>query len=97
MLQSGIILCNVLNKIQAGVVPKVVEAPSDAITIPDGAALYVYQHFENVRNFLVAVEGMRIPTFEDSDLEQGGKSSNCFFFLPDCPSCRFSLPLTPPT
>ncbi|KAK1374027.1 P-loop nucleoside triphosphate hydrolases superfamily protein with CH (Calponin Homology) domain-containing protein [Heracleum sosnowskyi] len=79
-MQSGIILCNVLNKIQAGVVPKIVEAPSDAVIIPDGAALSVYQHFENVRNFLVSVERMGIPTFEASDLEQGGKSSrivNC--------------------
>ncbi|XP_074325550.1 kinesin-like protein KIN-14F [Apium graveolens] len=79
-LQSGIILCNVLNKIQAGAVPKVVEAPSDVVNIPDGAALSVFQHFENVRNFLVSVEEMGIPTFEASDLEQGGKSSrivNC--------------------
>jgi kinesin family member C2/C3 len=49
---------------------KVVEAPSDIDNIPDGAALSVYQYFENVRNFLVTVEGMGLPTFEASDLEQ---------------------------
>nr|GFA89530.1 kinesin-like protein KIN-14I [Tanacetum cinerariifolium] len=36
------------------------------------------------RNFLVAVEQMGLPTFEASDLEQGGKSSrivNCVLAL----------------
>lgn len=74
-LRSGIILCNALNKVQAGAVQKVVESPSDAVVVPDGAALSAYQYFENVRNFLVAVEEMGMPTFEASDLEQGGKSS----------------------
>ncbi|XP_031377168.1 kinesin-like protein KIN-14I isoform X2 [Punica granatum] len=83
-LRSGIILCNVLNKIQPGAVPKVVEGPSDSVIIPDGAALSAYQYFENVRNFLVAMEEMGLPTFEASDLEQGGKSArivNCALAL----------------
>ncbi|KAL2954341.1 hypothetical protein AAZX31_19G216200 [Glycine max] len=83
-LRSGIILCNVLNKIQPGAVSKVVEGPCDSVIIPDGAALSVYQYFENVRNFLVAVEEMGLPSFEASDLEQGGKSSrivNCVLAL----------------
>ncbi|XP_047974486.1 kinesin-like protein KIN-14I isoform X2 [Salvia hispanica] len=83
-LRSGIILCNVLNKIQQGAVLKVVESPCDAALIPDGAALSAYQYFENVRNFLVAVQERGIPTFEASDLEQGGKSSrivNCVLAL----------------
>ncbi|KAI3449437.1 hypothetical protein Pfo_006102 [Paulownia fortunei] len=83
-LRSGIILCNVLNKIQHGAVQKVVESPCDSALIPDGAALSAYQYFENVRNFLVAVEDMGMPTFEASDLEQGGKSSrvvNCVLAL----------------
>ncbi|XP_057548227.1 kinesin-like protein KIN-14I [Amaranthus tricolor] len=71
-LRSGLILCNVLNKVEAGSVPKVVESPADSAVLPDGAALSVYQYFENVRNFLVAAEGMGLPTFEASDLEQGG-------------------------
>ncbi|KAI3445386.1 hypothetical protein Pfo_002051 [Paulownia fortunei] len=83
-LRSGIILCNVLNKVQPGAVPKVVEAPSDSVSIPDGAALSAYQYFENVRNFLDSIEEMGIPAFEASDLEQGGKSSrivNCVLAL----------------
>ncbi|KAJ9171773.1 hypothetical protein P3X46_015091 [Hevea brasiliensis] len=74
-LRSGIILCNALNKIQPGAVPKVVESPCDAALIPDGAALSAFQYFENVRNFLVAVQEIGLPTFEASDLEQGGKSA----------------------
>ncbi|KAM1387147.1 hypothetical protein PS1_033503 [Malus domestica] len=83
-LRSGIILCNVLNKVQPGAVPKVVEGPCDSVIIPDGAALSAYQYFENVRNFRVAVEEMGLPTFEASDLEQGGKSArivNCVLAL----------------
>ncbi|RXH82195.1 hypothetical protein DVH24_036536 [Malus domestica] len=83
-LRSGIILCNVLNKVQPGAVPKVVEGPCDSVIIPDGAALSAYQYFENVRNFLVSVEEMGLPTFEASDLEQGGKSArivNCVLAL----------------
>ncbi|XP_047957986.1 kinesin-like protein KIN-14I [Salvia hispanica] len=83
-LRSGIILCTVLNKIQPASVPKVVEAPVDSVMIPDGAALTAFQYFENVRNFLLAIQEMGIPTFEVSDLEQGGKSFrivNCIIAL----------------
>ncbi|XP_019053555.1 PREDICTED: kinesin-like protein KIN-14G isoform X2 [Nelumbo nucifera] len=74
-LRSGIILCNALNKVQPGAVSKVVESPCDLVLIPDGAALSAFQYFENVRNFLVAVQEMGLPTFEASDLNQGGKSA----------------------
>lgn len=47
-----------------------VEGPCDSDVIPDGAALSAYQYFENVRNFLDSVEGLGLPTFEASDLEQ---------------------------
>ncbi|KAG9134050.1 hypothetical protein Leryth_004736 [Lithospermum erythrorhizon] len=83
-LRSGIILCNVINKVQPGAVQKVVEGPYDSSIVQDGAALSAYQYFENVRNLLVAVQEMGIPTFEASDLEQGGKSSrivNCVLAL----------------
>ncbi|KAK9281648.1 hypothetical protein L1049_004551 [Liquidambar formosana] len=83
-LRSGIILCNVLNKIQPGAVSKVVESPCDSALIPDGAALSAFQYFENVRNFLVAVQELGLPNFEASDLEQGGKSArvvNCVLAL----------------
>jgi hypothetical protein len=32
--------------------------------------LPAYQYFENIRNFLVAVEELKLPTFEASDLER---------------------------
>ncbi|KMT14281.1 hypothetical protein BVRB_4g076360 [Beta vulgaris subsp. vulgaris] len=83
-LRSGIVLCNALNKVQPGAVPKVIEAPNDTVIIPDGAALMAYQYFENVRNFLNAVEELGLPTFEASDLEQGGKTGrivNCVHAL----------------
>ncbi|KAA3476078.1 kinesin-4-like isoform X3 [Gossypium australe] len=73
-LRSGKILCTVLNKIKPGSVPKVLEGPSDSIIIPDGAPLSPYQ-LENLRNFIASIEEMGIPTFETSDLEQGGNSS----------------------
>ncbi|KAF7805073.1 kinesin-like protein KIN-14G [Senna tora] len=80
-LRSGIILCNVLNKLQPGAV---VEGACDSHVIPDGAALSAFQYFENVRNFLVALQEMGLPTFEASDLEKGGKCGrivNCVLAL----------------
>ncbi|KAJ4817177.1 P-loop containing nucleoside triphosphate hydrolases superfamily protein [Rhynchospora pubera] len=79
-LRNGLILCNALNKVHPGAVPKVVVNPGDPVLQPDGAALSAFQYFENVRNFLVAVQELGIPTFEASDLEQGGKGArvvNC--------------------
>ncbi|XP_051118839.1 kinesin-like protein KIN-14I isoform X2 [Andrographis paniculata] len=83
-LRSGVILCHALNNIQPGSVEKVVESPCSSSLIPEGAALSAYLYFENVRNFLVAVEAMGLPIFEASDLERGGKSSrmvNCVLSL----------------
>ncbi|RWW70169.1 hypothetical protein BHE74_00022166 [Ensete ventricosum] len=83
-LRNGIVLCNALNKVQPGAVPKVVEAPVDPTLLPDGAALSAYQYFENLRNFLDALEELGLPTFEASDLERGGKGSrvvNCVLAL----------------
>ncbi|CAL9231711.1 unnamed protein product [Arabidopsis halleri] len=80
-LRSGIVLCNVLNKVNPGSVSKVVEAPDDVV---DGAALSAFQYFENIRNFLVAIEEMGLPSFEASDMEKGGKSIrivNCILAL----------------
>ncbi|XP_010489762.1 PREDICTED: kinesin-like protein KIN-14G [Camelina sativa] len=75
-LRSGILLCNVLNRVKPGAVPKVVEAPNDPLVSQDGtAALSAFQYFENLRNFLVVVEEMGIPMFEVSDFEKGGKSA----------------------
>ncbi|KAK3119338.1 hypothetical protein QOZ80_9BG0718300 [Eleusine coracana subsp. coracana] len=72
-LRNGIILCNALNKVQPGSVPKVVEVPSDSTVPTDGAALCAYQYFENVRNFVIGLQDLGLPTFEASDLEKGGK------------------------
>ncbi|XP_022685311.1 kinesin-like protein KIN-14P [Setaria italica] len=72
-LRNGIILCNALNKIQPGAVPKVVEVPSDSTVPADGAALCAYQYFENVRNFVIGLQDLGLPTFEASDLEKGGQ------------------------
>uniref|UniRef100_A0A0D9XV81 Kinesin motor domain-containing protein n=1 Tax=Leersia perrieri TaxID=77586 RepID=A0A0D9XV81_9ORYZ len=72
-LRNGIILCNALNKVQPGSVPKVVEVPTDSAVPADGAALCAYQYFENVRNFLIGLQDLGLPTFEASDLEKGGK------------------------
>nr|GEW72408.1 kinesin-like protein KIN-14I isoform X1 [Tanacetum cinerariifolium] len=83
-LRSGSILCHVINKVESGAVPKVVEGSCDSGVVPDGAALSIYQCFENVRNFLVVAGDMGLPTFEASDLEQGGKSSrivNCILAM----------------
>lgn len=49
---------------------QVVEAPNDPLVNQDGAALSAFQYFENLRNFLVVVEEMGIPTFEVSDFEK---------------------------
>ncbi|KAK1366442.1 hypothetical protein POM88_042003 [Heracleum sosnowskyi] len=59
-LRDGLILCNLLNKIVIGTVPKVVEAQN------------VYTQ---IAFFLVSVEDMRLPTFDLSDLEEGGNSA----------------------
>ncbi|PKA57718.1 Kinesin-4 [Apostasia shenzhenica] len=83
-LRNGLILCNALNKVQPGAIPKVVVRPSDSMVIPDEAPLSAYQYFENLKNFLVVVHDIGLPSFEASDLEQGGKSSrivNCILAL----------------
>lgn len=40
--------------------------------LPDGAALSAYQYFENIRNFLDAMQEMGLPSFAASDLEKVG-------------------------
>ncbi|XP_022940572.1 kinesin-like protein KIN-14F [Cucurbita moschata] len=74
-LRNGLILCIVLNKVNPGVVPKVVESPVLTVQSTEGAAQSAIQYFENMRNFLEAVKNMKLLTFEASDLEKGGTSS----------------------
>ncbi|KMT12643.1 hypothetical protein BVRB_4g091020 [Beta vulgaris subsp. vulgaris] len=74
-LRNGLILCNVLNKVNPGAVLKVVDNPVVTVQSPEGAAQSAIQYFENMRNFLLAVANMKLLTFEASDLEKGGSSS----------------------
>jgi kinesin family protein C2/C3 len=72
-LRNGLILCNVLNKVNPGAVVKVVDNPALAATATatvEGAAHSAIQYFENMRNFLYAVKDMQLLTFEASDLEK---------------------------
>lgn len=72
-LQSGMILCNILNKIKPRAVPKVVNAPSAVTTTPDEEAQSAY--YENISNFLTAVEEIGLPTFDLYDLDEGADFS----------------------
>ena len=69
-LRNGIILCNLLNKIQPRAVSKVV-----ANHVEEGRSLSTYQYFENVNNFLVVVEKMKFPTFEQEILQPGSPAN----------------------
>ncbi|KAH7511832.1 hypothetical protein FEM48_Zijuj12G0024300 [Ziziphus jujuba var. spinosa] len=88
-LRNGLVLCNAINKIHPGAVPKVVENPSHLQSLTwENQPLPAYQYFENVRNFLVAVEDLKIPAFEASDLERdtleagsGAKVVDCILAL----------------
>ncbi|KAG5552449.1 hypothetical protein RHGRI_010504 [Rhododendron griersonianum] len=84
-LRNGLVLCNVINKIQPGSVPKVVEIhlPSEVPTW-DSQPLPAYQYFENVRNFLVAVEELKLPAFEASDLERDNLEVGSSAKVVDC-------------
>ncbi|KAI3820447.1 hypothetical protein L1987_07994 [Smallanthus sonchifolius] len=74
-LRNGLILCNVLNKVNPGAIPKVVEIP---IIDTEGAAQTAIQYFENMRNFLVAVGRMKLLTFEGGS---SGKVVDCILCL----------------
>ncbi|KAF3638552.1 Kinesin KP1 [Capsicum annuum] len=81
-LRNGLILCNVLNKVNPGAVHKVV-VNSVVDMSSECAAQSAIQYFENMRNFLVAVGKMQLLTFEASDLEKGGSSNK----VVDCILC----------
>lgn len=49
---------------------KKVVVNQSAGTAWDTKPLPAYQYFENIRNFLVAVEELKLPSFEASDLER---------------------------
>ncbi|XP_039026959.1 kinesin-like protein KIN-14F [Hibiscus syriacus] len=67
-LYNGYILCNVLNKVSAGAVPKVVKT---SMTTSDHLTEEVAnQVSENMRNFLAAVKDKQLLSFEVSDMEK---------------------------
>lgn len=70
-LKNGIVLCKLINSVRPGTVPKIVELASPIVGIGPSA----FQHFENVRTFLVSVEEMKLPSFDVSDLEKEVGSS----------------------
>ncbi|GAA0142101.1 microtubule binding motor protein [Lithospermum erythrorhizon] len=82
-LRNGLILCNVLNKINPRAILKVVENPVMDVQFTEGPAQSAIQYFENMRNFLMAVGNMKLLTFEASDLEKGGSSAK----VVDCILC----------
>ncbi|XP_027917080.1 kinesin-like protein KIN-14L isoform X2 [Vigna unguiculata] len=72
-LKNGLILCNAINKIHPGAVPKVVVVDNQMTSQPltwDSQPLPAYQYFVNLRNFLAAMEELNLPAFEASDLER---------------------------
>ncbi|XP_010486632.1 PREDICTED: kinesin-like protein KIN-14G [Camelina sativa] len=81
-LRNGMVLCNAINKIHPGAVSKVVESYSylnGEYQLPPA-----YQYFENVRNFLVALQQLRLPGFEASDLEKDNLESGSVTKVVDC-------------
>lgn len=54
--------------------------PSDSTVPADGAALCAYQYFENVRNFVIGLQELGLPTFEASDLEKVKLFFDLFIF-----------------
>ncbi|KAM3283748.1 hypothetical protein P3S67_022546 [Capsicum chacoense] len=84
-LRSGFVLCNLINKVQPGSVPKVVEihTPSQS-TMWDSQPLRAYQYFENIQNFLVAAEDLKLPAFEGSIFERDNIEAGSSTKVVDC-------------
>ncbi|KAG9458020.1 hypothetical protein H6P81_002528 [Aristolochia fimbriata] len=82
-VRSGLVLCNTINKIQPGSVLKVVENHAPLL-YPDTQLLTAYQYFENVRNFLLAVQELKLPAFEASDLERDTFEAGSTAKIVDC-------------
>ncbi|GLT95936.1 hypothetical protein SLE2022_135890 [Rubroshorea leprosula] len=84
-LRNGLILCTAINKIQPGSVPKVVESNSHLQShTREFQPPRAYQYFENVRNFLVAIEEFKLPAFEASDLERDALEAGAAGRVVDC-------------
>ncbi|KAK8648716.1 hypothetical protein V6N13_129460 [Hibiscus sabdariffa] len=80
-LYNGFILCNILNKVNPGAVPKVVKT---SMTSSNQLTEEVTnQVSENMRNFLAAVKDKQLLAFEISDMEKGGSINK----VVDCILC----------
>ncbi|XP_047260701.1 kinesin-like protein KIN-14L, partial [Capsicum annuum] len=84
-LRSGFVLCNLINKVQPGSVPKVVEihTPSQS-TMWDSQPLRAYQYFENIQNFLVAAKDLKLTAFEGSIFERDNIEAGSSTKVVDC-------------
>ncbi|KAK2651878.1 hypothetical protein Ddye_011734 [Dipteronia dyeriana] len=84
-LRNGLILCNAINKIKPGSVPKVVENVSHIQSFSrEFQPPPAFQYFENVRNFLVAVDELKLPAFEASDIERDTLEAGSAVKVVDC-------------
>ncbi|TXG70334.1 hypothetical protein EZV62_005269 [Acer yangbiense] len=96
-LRNGLILCNAINKIKPGSVPKysnfsllenyykVVENVSHIQSFSrEFQPPPAFQYFENVRNFLVAVDELKLPAFEASDIERDTLEPGSAVKVVDC-------------
>ncbi|KAJ7976754.1 Kinesin-like protein [Quillaja saponaria] len=84
-LRNGLILCNAVNKINPGAVSRVVDNQlSSQSFIWESQPLPAYQYFENVRNFLVAANKLKLPAFEASDLERDTLEAGSAAKVVDC-------------
>ncbi|KAJ3693727.1 hypothetical protein LUZ60_009207 [Juncus effusus] len=81
-LRNGLILCNTINRIQPKKI-KVVTNPLVRTTL-DNQPLPAFQYFENIRNFLVAIEELKLPSFEASDLDRDNLDIGSVMRIVDC-------------
>ncbi|WOH00071.1 hypothetical protein DCAR_0519427 [Daucus carota subsp. sativus] len=84
-LRTGLVLCNAINKTQPGSVQKVVETqlPS-GLPSSDSQPLPAFQYFENVKNFLVAAQELKLTTFEAPILERDNLEAGASTKVVDC-------------
>ncbi|WVZ72497.1 hypothetical protein U9M48_020946 [Paspalum notatum var. saurae] len=78
-LRNGIVLCKAINKLQPGAVPKVITNAAC-----DSQPSTAFQYFENIRNFLVAVQELKLPSFEASDLDKDNLDAGTVGKIVDC-------------
>ncbi|OMP06952.1 hypothetical protein COLO4_07749 [Corchorus olitorius] len=82
-LYNGFILCNILNKVNPGAVPKVIKTSMTSAQLMEQTADSTKHGFENMRNFLAAIKDKQLLAFEASDLEKGGSINK----VVDCILC----------